>query len=69
MGLYFKTVDPDDKLLNEYLEYDCRSLYEIMDKVTKVAPISEEDFMKCPTSASLSMKTFQNIRYLKRNMN
>lgn len=59
MGNYFNTVHPEDPLLNEYLEYDCRSLYEIIEKVTKVAPISKEDFLQCPTAASLSMKAYQ----------
>lgn len=59
MGEYFNTVDPLDKTLNEYLDYDCMSLYEIIDKVMQVAPITKEDFLLCPTAASLSMKTYQ----------
>lgn len=59
LGNYFENVPADDPILNEYLEFDCRSLYEILTIVMDIAEIDLETLVKCPTTASLSMKVFQ----------
>lgn len=55
-GKYFENVDPDEPMLNEYLEMDCRSLHTVLTMIMEIAHMSLEDFVRCPTAASLSMK-------------
>jgi hypothetical protein len=57
--LFFKTVSPDNPLLKEYLKYDCVSLYEILMTLLGHTKLKVADFVKCPTTASLSMKIFK----------
>ncbi|HDR7311490.1 TPA: DNA polymerase [Bacillus cytotoxicus] len=59
LGNYFENVDPNDPTLNEYLEYDCRSLYEILTIVMDIAGIDLETLVKCPTTASLAMRVYK----------
>ncbi|AAP12349.1 MULTISPECIES: DNA polymerase [Bacillus] len=59
LGNYFENVPADDPTLNEYLEYDCRSLHEILSIVMDIAGIDLETLVKCPTTASLSMRVFK----------
>jgi hypothetical protein len=58
-GNYFKKVSPDEETLNIYLEYDCRSLYEIIQIVIDISKLDLKDFLKCPTTASMAMKVFK----------
>lgn len=58
---YFKLVSPDDELLNEYLKYDCMSLYEILMKAIEISGLETKTFTDCPTTASLSMKIFNTL--------
>ncbi|EOQ01040.1 DNA polymerase [Bacillus cereus] len=58
-GNYFENVPADDPLLNEYLEFDCRSLYEILSIVMEIAEIPLETLVSCPTTASLAMRVFK----------
>lgn len=59
LGKYFETVDPYEKELNEYLEMDCRALHTILNMVMDIARITLEEFVKCPTAASLSMTVYK----------
>lgn len=56
---YFKTVDANDKELLEYLKADVISTYELTEKIIALSKLTEEEFVKCPTVASLSMKIFK----------
>ncbi len=58
---FFYYVDPEDPLLLEYLEYDCRSLYEIIEKVHAASGLKLNTFIKCPTPANMSMRIFENL--------
>lgn len=55
---YFMEVSPDDPLLNEYLEFDCKSLFEIIKRTIDGSGLTIHDFMSCPTTASLSLKVY-----------
>jgi hypothetical protein len=57
---FFYYVDPNDPLLLEYLEYDCRSLFEIIEKVHEASGLKIEQFIKCPTPANMAMRIFEN---------
>lgn len=50
----------DDELFLEYLGYDVLSLYEIIQKLLTVAGITEKDFCKIISTASLSRYFFKN---------
>lgn len=56
---FFREIPPEDELLREYLEFDCRSLYEIIMEVIAASKLPLQDFVRCPTTASLSMRTFR----------
>lgn len=56
---YFERVDPDEPMLNLYLEHDCTSLYKIIMEVIKISGLDKPTFLKCPTTASLSMRVFR----------
>lgn len=56
---YFMTVDPSEPMLNHYLEYDCRSLHTVIKTVKDISGLCWEDFVSCPTTASLSMKVYK----------
>ncbi|WP_026829750.1 DNA polymerase [Exiguobacterium antarcticum] len=58
-GKYFENVDPDEPMLNEYLEMDCRSLHTVLTMIMEIAHMSLEDFVRCPTAASLSMSVYK----------
>jgi DNA polymerase elongation subunit (family B) len=53
-------VPADDPLLLEYLEYDCRSLFEILEKLHEASGLNISTFVKCPTPANMSMRIFEN---------
>jgi len=57
---YFMNVDPLDPLLNEYLEFDCRSLYEIVATTVKISGLAKKDFVLAPTTASLSLQAYKS---------
>lgn len=58
-GNFFMYVEPDDELLNRYLKMDCIGLFKLLELTIKISGIPKEDFIKCPTTASLSMKVFK----------
>lgn len=60
-GYYFTHVDPWERELNEYLRMDCISLYEVVKTLIEISQLELEEFLKCPTTASLAMKVFQNM--------
>lgn len=57
-GYYFEHVDPWEKQLNEYLRMDCVSLYHVVKTLIDIAKLPIEEFLKCPTTASLALKVF-----------
>ncbi|MGE7114930.1 DNA polymerase [Lysinibacillus sp. NPDC047702] len=57
-GYYFDHVDPFEKELNEYLRMDCVSLYEVVTTLINISGLELEDFLRCPTTASLAMKVY-----------
>src|SRR6476469_1554260 len=57
---FFLNIPADDPLLLEYLEYDCRSLFEILEKVFEASGLKINQFVKCPTPANMSMRIFEN---------
>ena len=56
---YFMNVDPLDPLLNEYLEYDCISLYEIMMNAINISGLMAKDFLINPTTPALALTTYK----------
>ncbi|TSI12486.1 hypothetical protein FOT98_18360 [Bacillus sp. HY001] len=56
---FFKNVDRDDPLLNEYMKLDCIALYKIIEIVQQLSKIELESFVLCPTTASLSLRIFK----------
>jgi len=56
---YFLTVPADDAELNEYLKKDCLCTYELVFELMRLSNLSQEEFVKCVTTASLSMKVFK----------
>lgn len=58
---FFYYVPADDPLLLEYLEYDCRSLFEIIEKVHEASGLTIQQFIKCPTIANMSMRIFETL--------
>lgn len=59
-GNFFTTVDKDDPVLCEYMEYDCRSLYKILEIVIGLSKLEVEQFINCPTTASLAKQFIKN---------
>ena len=57
---YFMRCDKDDPLYVKYLGYDVISLYELIMKLIEVSTVPLENFVKCPTTASLSRYIFKN---------
>lgn len=57
-GYYFENVDPWEKQLNEYLRMDCVSLHAVVTTLIEISGLEIEDFLRCPTTASLAMKVF-----------
>ncbi|KAA0817065.1 DNA polymerase [Bacillus licheniformis] len=58
-GYYFMNVDPLEPMLNDYLKNDCISLYHILVKLINMSQLPIEEFLKCPTTASLALKVFK----------
>lgn len=58
-GYYFKNVHPWESELNAYLRMDCESLYEIINQLVEISELELEDFLRCPTTASLALKIFK----------
>lgn len=56
---YFMNVDPWEAVLNEYLRFDCTSLYEILIQVMDISGLDIKDFINSPTTASLAMKVYK----------
>lgn len=50
----------DDELFLTYLGYDVLSLYEVLEKVMNVSGLSPGEFVKCPSTASLSRYIFKH---------
>lgn len=57
---FLNRCDPDDKLYLEYLGYDVISLYELIYKLIDVSKLTEEEFIKVLSTASLSRALFKN---------
>lgn len=60
MDNYSKTVNADDEGLLTYMKNDVLATYELVEKVRFLSGLTETEFVKCPTIASLSMKVFKN---------
>jgi hypothetical protein len=60
-NFFFRTVPADDPILNEYLEFDCRSLFEIINTTMEISGLTVDEFLRCPTTASMSMKIFKTL--------
>ena len=58
---YFMTVDPFEHELNHYLKFDCISLFTILKQVQEISGLDIDDFVNCPTTASLAMKVYKNL--------
>ena len=58
-GHYFENVDPEENMLNEYLINDNISLYEILNKILNISGLDMDEFIECPTTASLAMRVFK----------
>jgi hypothetical protein len=58
---FFCEVPSTDKILNYYLEKDCSSLYKIVNSLVEISGLDIEELVKCPTTASLSMKVFKTV--------
>lgn len=58
---YFKNVSHDDVYLNEYLKSDVIATNELVYKVIQLSGLDEEQFVRCPTTASLAMKIFKEL--------
>lgn len=56
---FLNRCDPDDKVYLEYLGYDVISLYELIYKMIEISKLSEEDFVKVMSTASLSRMLFK----------
>lgn len=59
LGNFFEKVPAEDEVLNEYLMYDCISLYEIIQKLIIISGLSPNEIVFCPTTPSLAMKVFK----------
>ena len=57
---FLNRCDPNDPIYLEYLGYDVISLYELIYKLIEVAKLSEDDFVKVMSTASLSRMLFKN---------
>lgn len=60
LGNYFSNVDPLEPELNEYLVNDLISLYEIIMQVKYISGLDLDEFINCPTTASLAMRVFKS---------
>ena len=58
---FFRNVPANDPLLIRYLKYDCKSLYEVIEKVIAASGLKINEFVKCPTIANMSMRIFENL--------
>lgn len=56
---FFLNADPFDGLLNEYLTYDCTSLFEIVETAIKISGLPLKDFLINPTTAALALTTYK----------
>lgn len=57
---FLDRCDKDDPLYLEYLGYDVMALYEVIQKIMDVSGLSEGDFVKRISTASLSRFLFKN---------
>lgn len=57
---FLDRCDVDDELYLRYLGYDVISLYEIIQKLMDVSGLSEKEFVKIVSTASLSRYLFKN---------
>ncbi len=58
---YFMNVDPFEKELNEYLKFDCISLFNILIQIQEISGLGLREFINCPTTASLAMKVYKTL--------
>lgn len=56
---FFEHVEADNPIFREYFEYDCKALYELLEKGIAISELTEEEFIKCPTAPALAMKIFK----------
>ena len=56
---YFSNIPADDAVLNEYLKLDCIALYELLQELMKLAEVTPEEVVKCPTTPSLAMLVYK----------
>jgi len=56
---YFKSIDADETEFLEYLKSDVLATYELVMKLIQLSGLSESNFVRCPTVASLAMKVFK----------
>lgn len=56
---FFRHCDKDDPLYVKYLGYDVMSLYEVLQKLIELTGMTETEFVKRPTTASLSKYLFR----------
>ena len=57
---FLDRCDKDDELYLKYLGYDVKSLYEVIQKLMVVSGLSEKEFVKIVSTASLSRYLFKN---------
>lgn len=58
-GDYFERVPADEPMLNEYLKFDCTSLHSVIIQLIKISGLTVDEFLCCPTTASMAMKVFK----------
>lgn len=56
---YFKTVNPDDPDLQQYLRQDVLATWELLHVLVGLSGLELDKFMRCPTLASLAMRMFR----------
>ena len=60
---WFKNVCRFNIKLHEYLKNDVLATYELFWSLLELSKLSPEDFLKCPTIASLAMKIYKTFHY------
>lgn len=56
---FFMRVPDDDPVLRHYLRMDCESLYTVLSLTLDSTGLEWNDFVKCPTAASIAMKVYR----------
>ncbi|MGQ7864089.1 DNA polymerase [Bacillus sp. WC2502] len=60
-GYYFMNVDPYEDMLNLYLKNDCVALHRIIMELLNISGLELDEFLKCPTTASLALKVYKQV--------